>query len=1050
MNLLSRYSFDRWLPSFAASVAFLLIVVDQQHLCLGQSDAGNGTGAAFLKSELPLGVDARLVERFESEIHTLMTREDKAGCLDCHDMDGDQQMRLSGQPLEDLFHLIDSGWMDQDAPDGLLGRLTSETPGKKMPKGRRAKRWTAEETEKLREFLADLEVEVGALENVDQRFPVSLRLPYSGPEKPATTGPFLRYSQLRGKVRSLFGAALEQESDRILSENVTLFGGADFKTRFNETSQPTSGYLTGLDQVSRDLCTQAFLNQQGPFAGWDSGTSDWMERLRHLYQSFLFRDPTHAEVLDAESLFQRVFAEAQTLRTQDYRFSFEAVVTDAKTGWSASKIFQIPVDASHLAGGFQQWVDQSSGSQVEAGHNDQRRQTLNNPLFLEAGVPGRLTLWTDGTRETVSFAGVELRSRNSDWKREILADDPSVSVEGAWKANRRRGYLSFEDEFAEKGRSYVNVALEVDNDGLYDVSLIWRNQEPSERRALVEVFDSSESTQLVATPQPQVPQAGFVEFEFDGSEDTRGYVDAPGKFRFHPQGYVEIHNTGTDERVTVSQVEWVGVDSGVQSFDLDSQEAEGIEGWPAYDPGSFEAYNKRGTQVHDENKNKGERSLRFHASASKEFDPDQAYRVRIWYPGKRDHERHTPTRIAAWTTSPILQVSQTLKGRVGGTAVLDLSQTYTPQRGRLSFKWKQLEGPPVEFASSSSRLEFNIPKAKPEAAAWIALSRALMRHPDFLYTRAPSLDHPELQSQDRDRLLRVRLALDLVGRPPTQADWDRFEAGESYEALLDNYLHSEEFAAYYFHRIRLYLESQGTPEQDEPARIWTYVMRENLPFQEILTGNYSVDTAFQKQERPDYHGNTGVLTTPGFIQGKPGLPHYNYAAQVSMLFLGYVFEVPPEALKARDQGTALSTTDPDSSCYSCHKILTPLARQRLRWTDAGKYRATDSQDVEIDDTDRGEVHAYPFKGRGMEAFASQAALQERFVRTMIDTHFQFYFGRAMRFREDERELYSRLWNVVHEKDFKIRELIRAIALSPEYLAPMKTDVTGAELELALD
>jgi hypothetical protein len=130
--------------------------------------------------------------------------------------------------------------------------------------------------------------------------------------------------------------------------------------------------------------------------------------------------------------------------------------------------------------------------------------------------------------------------------------------------------------------------------------------------------------------------------------------------------------------------------------------------------------------------------------------------------------------------------------------------------------------------------------------------------------------------------------------------------------------------------------------------------------------------------------------------------------------------------------------------------LTPLARQRLRWTDAGKYRATDSQNVEIDDTDRGEVEAYPFKGRGMEAFASQAALQERFVRTMIDTHFQFYFGRAMRFREDERELYSRLWNVVHEKDFKIRELIRAIALSPEYLAPVKTDVTGAELDLALD
>lgn len=672
---------------------------------------------------------------------------------------------------------------------------------------------------------------------------------------------------------------------------------------------------------------------------------------------------------------------------------------------------------------------------MEGAPKDLREITFDSALKLSPEQSGQLTLWTDKTREQVSFAGIRLVSVEEDWTKEIAADDPWVSLEGAWKANRSRGYLSFEDEFGEKGRSRIEVDLMVERPGEYHVTLLWREQSPGERRVLVELLDQRDNIKLAATGSPPVPPAGFVEFEYDGSEDTRGYVDAPGRYRFHPKGYVEIHNTGTDERVTISQVEWLGMESGVKDFVVDSRKAAGQENWPDYDPGSFRAYNQRGTQVHDENKNKGGRSLKFHATEGEGFDSESAYRVRVWYPGKRDHERHSPVRIAAWTASPILQISQTLQGRVGGQAVLDLSSTYTPQRGRLSFEWKQLEGPPVELDPTASRIEFEIPSAQLEAAAWIALARALMRHPDFLYTRPPSLEHPELNAMDRDRLIRVRLAQDLVGRPLNREEWDRFEQGESYEELLESYLSSDEFVDYYFHRIRLYLESQGTEEQDEPARIWTLIMKEDLPFQEILTADFTVTPDFRKQERPDYHGRTGVLTTPGFIQGKPGLPHYNYAAQVSMLFLGYVFEVPPEALEAREQGTALSTTDPDSSCYSCHKILTPLAHQRLRWTDAGKYRTQDEQGAEIDDTDRGEVEAYPFKGQGMEAFATQAARQERFIRTIIDTHFQFYFGRAMRFREDERDLYHRLWDSVHENDFRIRELVRAIALSPEYLGP---------------
>jgi hypothetical protein len=86
----------------------------------------------------------------------------------------------------------------------------------------------------------------------------------------------------------------------------------------------------------------------------------------------------------------------------------------------------------------------------------------------------------------------------------------------------------------------------------------------------------------------------------------------------------------------------------------------------------------------------------------------------------------------------------------------------------------------------------------------------------------------------------------------------------------------------------------------------------------------------------------------------------------------------------------------------------------------------------IDASDRGAVSEYPFAGEGMAAFAGQAVRKERFVRTMINTHVNFYFGRPMRHRFDERVLYKRLWDNVHANEFQIRELIRAIVSSPEY------------------
>ncbi|MCE9670824.1 hypothetical protein LY474_23740 [Myxococcus stipitatus] len=323
-------------------------------------------------------------------------------------------------------------------------------------------------------------------------------------------------------------------------------------------------------------------------------------------------------------------------------------------------------------------------------------------------------------------------------------------------------------------------------------------------------------------------------------------------------------------------------------------------------------------------------------------------------------------------------------------------------------------------------LEANAPKA------WSGLCEGLMRAPDFLFTLPPSYE--KLTGKERDRLLLVKLAQDLLGRPPSAADFTALETGQkAWETFVDEYLASPDFQTNYFRRMRVRTESEGTPDTDEPARLWTYLVREERPLQELLMGDYSVDTTFKQVARAPEHGKTGVLTMKGFIKNKPGLPHYNYAARVMTDFMGTLYEVPAEVFDMRGAATAASTVDPTSICYSCHQTLTPLAHQRLRWDDEGNYRTQDAQGQTLDDTDRGLAATYAFKGQGMEAFATQAVKKEAFIRRTLNAQFALFFGREMRHQEDERVIYKRLWDVSHENGGSLKAVLKTLATSPEYL-----------------
>ena len=322
--------------------------------------------------------------------------------------------------------------------------------------------------------------------------------------------------------------------------------------------------------------------------------------------------------------------------------------------------------------------------------------------------------------------------------------------------------------------------------------------------------------------------------------------------------------------------------------------------------------------------------------------------------------------------------------------------------------------------------EPNLPKA------WSGLCEGLMRAPDFLFTLPPTYE--KLSGKERDRLLLVKLAQDLLGRPPTAAEFTALESGtKSWDAMVDTYLESPDFKTYYFQRMRVRTESEGTPDTDEPARLWTHLVVESRPLQELLTGDYSVDATFKQVPRTAEHGKTGVLTMKGFIKNKPGLPHYNYAARVMTDFMGAMYEVPSEVFDMRGAATAASTVDPTSICFACHQTLTPLAHQRLKWDDEGNYRTTDQDGKPLDDSDRGLVGVYAYKGQGMEAFATQAVKKEAFVRRTLNAQFALFFGREMRHAEDERVVYKRLWDVSQESHGSLKAVLKAVATSPEYL-----------------
>ena len=1001
----------------------------KKHVFLGVALAG----VLALAASVPAQPQNTPEQLFKRDLWPVLQSE----CAACHAKKNPSQLLLPADVHTAFLKLVAEGQFDPDNHSSIVYRVTTSDKNIIMPPQGMHKLSVAQITA-FDHFGEAVRAQLAASgKKPDEQFPPYLALPFTGAKKPTFDNTFLTFRQLRGKTFAIFGDDGEREDRNLFVENAHLFGGADFVKRFDETSKASPTFLSGVELVARELASKAYLNQTGPFVGFTEQMTE-KEGISRLWKKLLFREPTATELVEAQAFLKSV-ATAQSSLTQtspsDLRFSL--TVTDER-GQRVTKELGIAVRSEDHAL-TTLYVDQEAGEAAE--------KLLGSFTLLPENKGQRLIISNAESYGNVSVVGVRVKGEGREWV--VKVGEPGVLVEGAWKLSG----ASAEDNSENKGASQITFPLSVEKPGKYDVTFLWKraaapkaakrpagkNLAPASlcQDLCVQVVSADRASTIATPPAPPVPPKGEAHFFIDQSVDNRPHADLRSSFVFGLNDGIEVRNEGTTKRVVADAVRLFATGSEVPVL-LRAGKAKNKEQWGKFPAENFNPYNTVGPDLLqdlavDAEKRKKPLTLLFTPTSGDGYDSKRAYRPAIVYPGKADNETRVPIVVHAQSSSPIVQISAPLIAHPGAQLTIDASSSYNIQRSPLSFKWTQIGGPRVALADPTQpKLAFTVNKLSAKQAAWEGLCRALLAHPDFLFTRPRSLT-ATTDPKVRKRLQLVKLAQDLVGRTPSDSELAQCESGVALEKLVDGYLASKEFTDFYFHRTRLYIESHGTPEQDEPARLWTYLATQNRPFKELLTANYTVNSAFQKESRPAYYGKTGVLTMKGFIQGKPSLPHFNYSAQVCEKFLGYVFEVPDEIVQSRTGITASATTDPKSVCYTCHKVLTPLAYQRAHWDDEGSYRAHDEYGLPIDSSDRDEVAAYPFKGEGMEAFATQAVAKERFIRTILQTHFVWYFGRELRCETDERGLYQRLWNSVVKNNYTLKPLIKVLVLTPEYL-----------------
>lgn len=920
-------------------------------------------------------------------------------------------------------------------------------------------------------FARDLAVRLdhdspGVVDQLDERFPSSLLLPFDGEELSDRAQRRLSYFQIRRSVETLFGPEwLATSGDDLFSNKAQALGGADFRSSFDQTRTMTASYVSGLQEIARELARR-FVSapREVLFEGFDPDIFVGRARraavrnVRTLYQRILFSEPSEAEIDQALHFVRDLQGRAEGRRI--VRFTLNVEDPDGRRDRRQVDVALDSAKASVSRYLIDQTSEPDDSPWVRVGDRPFAFESSNpDHLVRLVARPGNHITVFDAVRFVRVLNGIE-----SDESVVLDNLDPECTFSGEWEPVARDGERSRAGEPKKKydmdldvvGSNHLErrtvdnrlasatVALRIPEDGEYNVYLSWPRVPRAATSALVEIHSAGVAASSGIQDRRRAP--GFATTFLDQSEST---LDEKGETQWElilakvllegPDDFVEVSNRGVDSAskvIVADAVKFVPLGGGQEIVvDNSSEHAfEASSGWAADKlvrnlPGRGRMYGedilhyppaKSGEPIKDQTVDPSKRVwARYRPVQGGEYRPGW-YSVHVWTPGGHTHADWVPFDVHGSSFAPVAFVEAPPTFNVGETALLNATGTYHPGGEQLSFRWTHDAsdlGLRIEGAATPTP-RFAVPLLQSPRPGWAGLIEALLQHPEFVMPT-------DNQDAAPARKL-VRIALDLVGRIPTDDELRRFLRGGQIEPLIDAYLSSEEFREFFFHRARGVFRSRGTPASDEPARLWTYVATNDVSYRELFTADYTVSPDWQKIERRPVHGPTGFLTMEGYLEGKPGLPKFTYPAQVLTFALGVQFEVSDAVEDARDE--VVSTTDPSSICYSCHKLLTPLAYQRERWDVHGHYRTVDDEHQPIDDSDRGVVPDYPFKGDGLSAFASQVVRKERFVRAFINHHHDMLFHRPLRVYQDQRDEYKALYDFAVANDLRIRPLVKRMVV----------------------
>ena len=1011
-----------------------------------------------------------LASRFTHEIYPLFVR-DSNGCAVCHHSESAQVFRVLDSPSATFSLLIEHDLLAPDDPVAIPGRLSTDNDELRMPQAGQLK---DDELETILSFARDLAESMEAMHPAgsppsDERFPDSLLLPFDGPERDQAVLRRMSYYQLRRSFETLFGPEwLADSGSDPFEHKANRFGGADFTASFETSRTVSASYLSSLQEVAREVARRyVSAPEKVLFDGFDPDVHALRNRklaarnVRTLYRRILFSAPSAGELERALTLVRRL--QRQPVSERTVRLSLH--VEDGQGRQDRQQI-DVPVRAGDAAvDRFR--LDQSQtppdgASWVRVGDSPFRFEKGNPDHFVRVlARPGNHVTAFDAVKLARVMRGVE-----SD--EGIVLDnlDPECILTGEWEPIEKDGERSragppkkkyqqdlqvvgsnhLESKTLDNRLSYATMTLRIPESGDYNVYLSWPAIPRAATGAVVEVRSANAEGRSLRPQALPVEADGFARIRFDQTESTLAESGETQWQRIHREvllenqsDYLEISNTGVDSRkhvIVADAVKFVPLDGG-EAIIVDNSSVAGFErseGWAPDEltrnsPGRGKMYgddilhyppSKNGNPIKDIEVDAAKPEwARYRPVRNAAYQPGW-YGVYLWTPGGHTHSDWVAIDIRGSAFAPVAAIEAVPELVTGETAILNATGTYHPEGDPVSYRWTHdAEDLGLRMEGADSPMpRITVPSLASPRPGWAGLIEALLQRPEFVFP-SDAADAPP-------KVTLARVALDLVGRIPTQEEFQLFEKSGSLESMIDTYLDSDDFKAFFFHRARAALRSRGTEESDEPARLWTHIATSDLSYRELFTADYTVGADWKRTSRRPEHGNTGILTMKGYLVGKPGLPKFTYPAQVLTFAMGLQFEVSDAVEQAREK--VVSTTDPASMCYSCHKLLTPLAFQRERWDVHGDYRTVDDGDNSIDDSDRGVVPDYPFAGTGLSAFATQVVRKERFVRTFINLHHDMLFHRQLRVYEDQREDYRDLYEFALEHDLKIRPLLKRMVL----------------------